>query len=138
MGLPPDWMSRVCSLDGQRARGDLLREWLTSFARTSLTEMNMNADRAVEYLKFMMGQGVNDLISELAFRALHEAAEYAQEAVQGELKNYDFLQEHCSDLSGLAHEKQTAASLEVYWECLIDRLYRGVGFRWRVSNWFVR
>ncbi|CAD7935910.1 unnamed protein product [Amoebophrya sp. A25] len=76
-----------------------------------------------------------ELISELAYRALMESFEYAQEAVQGELQGYDFLRPHFPELHEQSHRVQTEASLEVFWECLLHSLEHGVGMRWKASKW---
>ncbi|CAD7944069.1 unnamed protein product [Amoebophrya sp. A120] len=76
------------------------------------------------------------VISELTYRALMEAFEYAQEAVQGELQEYCFLTNgHFPELHLQPHRVQCEASLEVFWDCLLHCLSSGVGLRWKFSNW---
>eukprot|EP00392_Amoebophrya_sp_AT5.2_P005789 g5799.t1 len=64
-----------------------------------------------------------------------ESFEFAQEAVQGELQNYPFLQFRFPELHEQSHRVQCEACLEVFWDCLLHILHEGVGLRWKWSNW---
>lgn len=75
------------------------------------------------------------MISELAYRALLESFEFAQEAVHGELAGqYPFLT-NFPELHKQPHRVQTEASLEVFFDSLMYFLEHGIGLRWKLGNY---